>query len=230
MPMKSRRRDLVLCVAVLLLCFGLVSLFNSWPLSWRETRSDAFGQHKFGGDTDAAGAAAARTARAPYVVAIMCLWDEALTLPLALDSTRHFVNEYVVVHKIGMDNTAEVLERCVAKWGLKVRYFVSDMPLRAARLFAVNLTQDYADVYIIQDGDEVFYSSGETAIQNSLRLLYGAGYGMVMSKMVYLKQNLVSTMKDSYTPGSATNGVGIRQTGSCSLTTRPSSSISQAPS
>lgn len=139
----------------------------------------------------------------PVVVAIMCLWDEALTLPLALDSTRHFVNEYVIVHKLGMDNTAEVLRLCTAKWKLNVRYFVSDMTLRQARLFALNLTKNYADVYIIQDGDEVFYSSGETAVQKSLALLNNAGYGMIMSKMVYLKQDLVSTMKDSYTPGAS---------------------------
>ncbi len=197
--MKTHRAVLgAIVLLVVLLCAGLGALFVASRSSPHVRLSDAaFEQPNFGRRGGVG------VTEAPYVVAVMCLWDEALTLPLALDSTRHFVNEYVVVHKIGMDNTAEVLERCVAKWGLKVRYFVSDMPLRAARLFAVNLTQDYADVYIIQDGDEVFYSSGETAIQNSLRLLYGAGYGMVMSKMVYLKQNLVSTMKDSYTPGSS---------------------------
>ena len=139
----------------------------------------------------------------PFVVAVMGIWDEALVLPLALDSTRHFVDEYVVVQKLGTDNTSGVLALCVAKWGLRVRHIVSNMTLRAARMLAISLTRDYADVYVIQDGDEVYYSSGPMAIQMSLPLLYGAGYGMLNSKMVYLKHDLLSTPLDGYKPGAA---------------------------
>jgi hypothetical protein len=137
----------------------------------------------------------------PFVVAIMALWDEALTLPLALDSTRHFVTEYIVVHKLGTDNTAEVLRACIAKWKLNVRYIASNMTLREARMYALDLSRPYADIYIIQDGDEVFYSSGRNAVQNALPLIYGAGYKLIRSKMVYLKHDLRYTMKDGYKPG-----------------------------
>ena len=132
----------------------------------------------------------------PYVVSIMAIWDEALILPLSLDSTRHFVDEYIVIHKPGTDNTAEVLQKCIAKWRLKVDYIASDMTLREARLWALNRSKDFADVYLIQDGDEVFYSRGATAVQNSLPLLYGAGFASIRSKMAYLKYDLKHTLID----------------------------------
>ena len=131
----------------------------------------------------------------------MALWDEALTLPLALDSSRHFVSEYFVVHKRGSDNTADVLRACQAKWGLRVKYMESNMTLRDARMHAIRATRDYADVFLLQDGDEVFHHRGPTALSAALPLLYGAGYDTILSKMVYLKHNLVSTYKDSYAPG-----------------------------
>ena len=137
----------------------------------------------------------------PYVVSIMGIWDEALTLPMSLDSTRHFVDEYIVVHKPGTDNTEEVLQRCITKWGLQVHYIASNMTLRDARMYGLTRSVDYADVYLIQDGDVVFYSNGATAVQNSLPLLYGAGYAGIRSKMVYLKHDLKHTKVDSYKPG-----------------------------
>lgn len=137
----------------------------------------------------------------PFVVAIMALWDEALTLPLALDSSRRFVDEYFVVHKLGTDNTADVLQACIDKWGLHVKYLQSNMTLREARLHAMSATRNYADVFLLQDGDEVMYTEGPTAVGESLRLLFGAGYDVISSKMVYLKHNLVSTFKDGYVPG-----------------------------
>jgi hypothetical protein len=134
----------------------------------------------------------------PFVVAIVAVWDEALVLPLSLDSTRHFVDEYIVIHKAGTDATYEVLQKCIEAWGLRVQYFLSNMTLREARMFAINLTSSYADVWIIQDGDEVFYDSGPMAVQNSIPLLFGAGYGAIRSKMVYLKHTLTTTEKDKY--------------------------------
>ena len=139
----------------------------------------------------------------PYVVAIMALWDEALTLPLALDSSRHFVSEYIVVHKRGTDNTSNILQECIFKWGLRVQYFESNMTLREARMFSIKLTEKYADLYLLQDGDEVMYHRGPTALSESIPLIFSAGYDVISSKMVYLKHNLLSTLKDSYIPGGA---------------------------
>ena len=139
----------------------------------------------------------------PFVVCIMALWDEALTLPLALDSSRHFVNEFIVVHKKGNDDTFEVLQKCILKWGLRVRYFESNLTLRQARLFAISVSNAYADVYLLQDGDEVMYHRGPTAISNALPLLFNSGYEAIASKMVYLKHNLVSTFPDQYRAGGA---------------------------
>jgi len=137
----------------------------------------------------------------PIVVAIMAIWDEALTLPMSLESTKHFVTEYIVVHKLGTDNTSEVLRACAVKWGLRVRYFVSNMTLRAARQFSVDITRHYAQIYVIQDGDEVFYSGGPTAIQNSLDFFRHGPYECIESKMVYLKHDLRKSRKDGYRAG-----------------------------
>ena len=137
----------------------------------------------------------------PFVVAIMALWDEALTLPLAIDSSRHFVDEYFVIHKVGTDNTADVLRKCQEKWSLRVQYMASNMTLRNARMHVIRATRDYADLYLVQDGDEIMYHRGPTALSAAFSLIYGAGYNMIQGKQVYLKHNLVSTYKDSYTPG-----------------------------
>jgi hypothetical protein len=138
-----------------------------------------------------------------YVTVIMAVWDEAFTLPLALDSTRHFATEYIVVHKPGTDATEELLRKYAQQHGLRVRYFRSAMTLRQARLFSLHVSQSYTDMYVIQDGDEVYYSSGPTAIQNSLHLLDSGYYRAIDSKMIYLKGDLLHTVEDQYKPGSA---------------------------
>lgn len=142
------------------------------------------------------------SSKKPYVVAVMAIWDEALVLPLAFDSTRSVVDEYVVIHKHSTDNTLEVLRKCEVAWGLRIRYFPSNMTLREARLFAINLTKSYADVYIIQDGDEVFYDEGPTAARNGIDLVWNGPFEVISSKMVYLKHDLSHTYLDTYKPGS----------------------------
>lgn len=138
-----------------------------------------------------------------FVVAIMCLWDEALTLPMALDSTKHFIDEYVVIHKAGTDNTREILRRCEEMWNLNITYIPSNMTLKNARQHAIHLTKDYADMFVIQDGDEVFYDSGPTAIQNSKQFLFSVDnpFDLIVSKIVYLKHMLNSTQIDRYKAG-----------------------------
>lgn len=135
------------------------------------------------------------------VVAIMGIWDEALTLPMALDSTRDAVTEYIVVHKPGADDTKGVLDACVSRWGLRVRYWRSNMTLRDARLFGLAVAARYADVFVIQDGDEVFYQDGPTALRRGLELLRPGVVEAIMSKMIYLKHDLAHTLADGYKPG-----------------------------
>lgn len=135
------------------------------------------------------------------VVAVMALWEEAYVLPLAIDSTRHVVSEYVVVHKQGNDDTLKVLHQCIDRWGVRVQYYQSSMTLRQAREFAMHVSNSYADIFVVQDGDEVFYSNGPSNILNAIRLIAQDATDALLSKMVYLKHDLMHTLKDSYQPG-----------------------------
>lgn len=97
------------------------------------------------------------------IAAVMCTWEEAQMVSLAVESTKDFVDEYVVVDKDSRDGTADRIRECASEWGLFTRiYNRRDMILRQARLFAVEQTE--ADWVLIQDGDEVFHTDGPNTI------------------------------------------------------------------
>jgi len=97
------------------------------------------------------------------VACIMCVWDEQLMVPLALESSKDFVSRYIVIDKNG--NTAPIIEKYADLWNLNVEIHVKPkMSLREARLFAASkITEPWI---MVQDGDEVFHTDGETDISN----------------------------------------------------------------
>lgn len=137
----------------------------------------------------------------PNVVAIMWLYGDARTLPLALDSSRGFVTQYVIVVRPGIDDTAAVLRACIDKWSLRARVFIGEMTPRQARFFARRVSQHYTQIYLVQDGDEIYYDAGPTALPNVLRLLRTGEYRCVASKQVMLKGSLQRAPTDTYSPG-----------------------------
>lgn len=97
------------------------------------------------------------------VACVMCVWNEQTMVPLALESTKDFVSRYIIVDKNG--KTSPIIEKYADLWNLNIEIYVKPkMSLREARLFAASkITEPWI---LIQDGDEVFHTDGETEISN----------------------------------------------------------------
>jgi hypothetical protein len=131
-----------------------------------------------------------------YVVAIMCVWEEEKMLPLALNSTKDFVTEYIIINKPGLDDTKKVIFECKDKWNLNIKYIESDMKLREARKYCVEISQDYADYYLIQDGDEIYFNSGSTNVQNLTKYM-NDNYDFCFTSMILINDRLDLTLKNT---------------------------------
>jgi len=101
---------------------------------------------------------------------VMCTWEERQMVPLAIESSKDFVDRYVIVDKASKDGTADVIKECRDKWHLDMDIYIKpELILSQARMFAVNkLDQEWI---LIQDGDEVFHTDGPNSVQNLRKLL-----------------------------------------------------------
>lgn len=90
------------------------------------------------------------------IICIMPVWDEQNMIGLALASSFHFIYEYVIIIQEGIDKTKEVIDYCKKLWNLKITLLESNLKLRYKRELIMNYAREYADYYIIQDGDEIF--------------------------------------------------------------------------
>lgn len=124
------------------------------------------------------------------VAAIMCVWNERNMLPLAVESSKDFVDEYIVVDNNSDDGTLEAFEKCRERWKLKAQVFNRpDLRLKFARMFAIEQTD--ADWILIQDGDEIYYQRGPNPLQNLDLSKKDTAYS---TPMVYLKKDLIHTV------------------------------------
>ena len=94
----------------------------------------------------------------------MPIWDEQNIIGLALASSRHFVSHYIILIQKCTDKTMEVINYCKKLWNLNIEIINSDKKIRERREFAITISKQYADYYIIQDGDEIFYENTENEI------------------------------------------------------------------
>ena len=102
------------------------------------------------------------------VACIMCVWDEQTNVGLALESSKDFVDRYIVVDKNG--GTIPVVEKYADEFRLDVECHVKpDLSLAESRLFAIE--KSGAEWLLVQDGDEVFSTSGENDIANLRRYM-----------------------------------------------------------
>jgi hypothetical protein len=125
----------------------------------------------------------------------MAVWDEQNMIALSIESTKDIVFEYVVLIKKGTDKTKEVVEWCKNKWNLNIRIIETDIKLREARKLAVELTKEYADYYLIQDGDEIYFTEEELKDHNvkTITELMIDDYDHCQTTMIYLFYDLLST-------------------------------------
>ena len=90
------------------------------------------------------------------IICIMPVWDEQNMIGLALASSKNFIYEYIIIIQEGIDKTRDVIEYCKKLWNLKIIILESKLKLRYKREFIMNYAREYADYYILQDGDEIF--------------------------------------------------------------------------
>ena len=130
------------------------------------------------------------------IVCIMPVWEEQNMIGLAIASTREIVYEYIIFIKPGLDKTREVVEYVKDLWKLNIKIFETNDKLRDCRRKAIEITNDYADYYLLQDGDEIYYShtDGERNI-SSLENLIKEGYTFCFTCMIFLEKDLCHTPK-----------------------------------
>ncbi len=129
------------------------------------------------------------------LISIMAVWDEQNMIALSIESTKDIVFEYVILIKKGTDKTKEVVEWCKSKWNLNIRIIETDIKLREARKLAVELTKEYADYYLIQDGDEIYFTEEELKNmgRESINDLMNQSYDHCETTIIYLYHDLLHT-------------------------------------
>jgi len=127
----------------------------------------------------------------------MPVWDEQNMIGLAIASSKEIVYQYVVLIQKGIDKTREVVEYCKKIWNLNMIILESELKLRDRKKFAIELTKNYADYYLLQDGDEIFFNNtnGHNDISQIPNLIQ-EGYTFGLTSIVFLEKNLLHTPKD----------------------------------
>jgi hypothetical protein len=131
------------------------------------------------------------------IVSIMPVWDEQNMIGLSIASTKDIVYQYIVLIKKGIDKTREVVEYCKKIWNLNMIIIESDLKLRERKKYAIEISKDYADYYLLQDGDEIFFTDTDEIndCKNILKLIED-GYTFGLTSIVFLEKDLIHTAKD----------------------------------
>jgi hypothetical protein len=133
----------------------------------------------------------------PKIVSIMPLWDEQNMVGLSIASTKDIVYQYVILIQKGIDKTREVIEYCRKLWNLNIIIVDTELKLRERKKLAIEMTKKYAEYYLLQDGDEIFFTNTNLVndSKNILNLIK-EGYTFGYTSIVFLEKDLVHTPKD----------------------------------
>lgn len=133
----------------------------------------------------------------PKIISIMPVWDEQNMIGLSIASTKDIVYQYVVLIQKGIDKTREVVEYCKNLWNLNMIIVESELKLRERKKIAIEMTKNYADYYLLQDGDEIFFTNTnlDNDCKNILNLIK-EGYTFGYTSIVFLEKDLIHTPKD----------------------------------
>jgi hypothetical protein len=129
------------------------------------------------------------------IISVMAVWDEQNMIALSIESTKDIIYEYIVVIKKGTDKTRQVLEHCRDVWGLRMKIIETEIKLREARTLCFKLAEKYADYYLIQDGDEIYFTTKELQEMGRKTILdlIEEDYDHCCGCMIYLKHDLRNT-------------------------------------
>jgi hypothetical protein len=133
----------------------------------------------------------------PKIVSILPVWDEQNMIGLSIASTKDIVYQYIVLIQKGIDKTREVVEYCKKLWNLNMIIIESELKLRERKKYAIEISKKYADYYLLQDGDEIFFTNTELEndSKNILKLIH-EGYTFGYTSIVFLEKDLIHTSKD----------------------------------
>jgi len=133
----------------------------------------------------------------PKIVCIMPVWDEQNMIGLAIASSKDIVYQYIILIQNGTDKTKEVVEYCKKLWNLNIIIIESDLKLRDRKKYAIEISKKYADYYLLQDGDEIFFN--DTTLENDSKNILNLikdGYTFGLTSIVFLEKDLIHTPKD----------------------------------
>jgi hypothetical protein len=133
----------------------------------------------------------------PKIVSIMPVWDEQNMIGLSIASTKDIVFQYIILIQKGIDKTREVVEYCKKLWNLNMIIIESELKLRERKKYAIQISKSYADYYLLQDGDEIFFTNTDLPndCKNILQLIKD-GYTFGYTSIVFLEKDLLHTPKD----------------------------------
>ena len=116
---------------------------------------------------------------------------------LSIASTKDIVYQYIILIQKGTDKTREVVEYCKKLWNLNMIIIESELKLRDRKKYAIELTKNYADYYLLQDGDEIFFTN--TGLMNNssnILNLINEGYTFGFTSIIFLEKDFLHTPKD----------------------------------
>jgi glycosyltransferase involved in cell wall biosynthesis len=97
------------------------------------------------------------------VSCIMCVWNEQYTIKYALESSKSFVDQYIIIDKNG--ETLKCIKDFLDKNDYNYISFVKpSLNLKESRGFALEYCEH--EWILIQDGDEIFRTTGKYSINN----------------------------------------------------------------
>jgi hypothetical protein len=136
--------------------------------------------------------------KTPKIVSIIPVWNEQQMIALSIASTKDIVYQYIILIKKGnYDKTLEVVNYIKEKWNLNMIIIDSDLKLRERRKYAVEISKDYADYYLIQDGDEIYFNnSGLNNDTQTILKLIRSGFTFCLTSIIFLEKDFLHTPKD----------------------------------
>ena len=106
------------------------------------------------------------------ITCIMTIWDEQNMISLAIHSSKAFVNKYIMLIQKCTDKTIEVIKYCEKLWNLNIEIIETELKIRKRKELGIELSKEYTDYYILQDGDEIFSDNSKTLIEYLIKNNY----------------------------------------------------------
>ena len=125
------------------------------------------------------------------VTCICPTYDESLLIKYALESTKDFVDRYIIIDKDG--KTVPNIKEAIDEFSLDVEIHIKpELNRLQSRDFAIKKTK--SKWIFLQDGDEVFYTKGLYSIHNLRKLMVHENI-LICAPKLLLYKTLRSTLR-----------------------------------